>query len=291
MPAARLSPADRDFFNKLGDVIFSNPYSGQRAGLIAQLAPDVPIGDLTGHRGALAEIAQARIHRVVGTEGFRRFGADDRHRVELAQRYICYHRLVPRLDALIERQARRSGSTPAVDFAEAAIAELTLCGLDEAGAERYFALFFQLRRAFYFIHGSLAGQCESMQKLRRALWNNVFTHDMRRYDASLYDRMEDFSTLLLGATGTGKGSAAAAIGRSEFIPYVATERRFAANFADTFIALNLSQFPETLIESELFGHRKGAFTGAIRDHDGVLARCSTHGALFLDEIGEISIPV
>src|SRR5438046_3626483 len=58
-----------------------------------------------------------------------------------------------------------------------------------------------------------------------------------------------------------KGSAAAAIGRSEFIPYVVEQRRFAANFAESFITINLSQFPETLIESELFGHRKGACTG------------------------------
>ena len=87
--------------------------------------------------------------------------------------------------------------------------------------------------------------------------------------------------------GTGKGQAAAAIGRSEFIPYLPGERRFAANFAETFIAINLSQFPETLIESELFGHRKGAFTGAIDHHEGVFERCSAHGALFLDEIGEV----
>jgi len=114
---------------------------------------------------------------------------------------------------------------------------------------------------------------------------------MRGFEAALWNRMEDFSTLILGETGTGKGQVAAAIGRSAFIPYVPGERRFADNFAESFIALNLSQFPESLIESELFGHRKGAFTGAIDHHEGVFERCSAHGALFLDEIGEVAVPV
>ncbi|OGA46923.1 MAG: hypothetical protein A3G24_24690 [Betaproteobacteria bacterium RIFCSPLOWO2_12_FULL_62_13] len=171
------------------------------------------------------------------------------------------------------------------------ISDLVGCGFAEHAAARYLAFFFQLRRAFYFILRSLAGDCESMRRLRRALWDNVFTHDMRGYEAGLWNRMEDFSTLLLGETGTGKGSAAAAIGRSEFIPYLPEKRRFAADFAESFIAINLSQFPETLIESELFGHKKGSFTGAIEHHEGVFERCNTHGALFLDEIGEVSIPV
>jgi len=198
---------------------------------------------------------------------------------------------VPQLDALIERQASKGDESLPAPFAEEVIGDLVRSGFDEGRAVRYFALFFQLRRGFYFIVRSLAGECESIRRLREALWNNVFTHDMRGFETALWDRMEDFSTMVLGETGTGKGAVAAAIGRSGFIPFDREHRRFAANFTETFIAINLSQFPETLIESELFGHRKGAFTGAIDHHQGVFERCDAHGALFLDEIGEVAIPV
>ena len=289
----RIGGGDREFLAALRSVAFANPFSDERARLIVQLAPEAMPGDLTRDREALGRAVEARLRTLVGHGklALDRFGAEDRELLKPALLYVCYHRYVPALDDLIERQARRTGEPLAIPFGDDAIGDLISRGVSEADAARYLAFFFQLRRAFYFIVGSLAGDCDSMRKLRYALWNSVFTHDMQSYEASLWSRMEDFSTLLLGETGTGKGSAAAAIGRSEFIPYLPDERRFAANFSESFIAINLSQFPETLIESELFGHRKGAFTGAIDNHQGIFERCSVHGALFLDEIGDVPIPV
>ena len=284
---ASISLSERAFLTALADVVFGNPFSPARAQLIVRLAPQATPGDLTRDREALVRMVEPRLRQWRE----RKLNEEERRLVEPALLYVCYHRHVPQIDALIERQARQGGAPLAVGFADAAIGELVESGFAEEEAARYFALFFQLRRAFYFIYRSLAGECESMRRLRESLWNSVFTHDMRGYQAALWNRMEDFSTLLLGETGTGKGQAAAAIGRSAFIPYLPAERRFAANFTETFIAINLSQFPESLIESELFGHRKGAFTGAIDHHEGVFERCSAHGALFLDEIGEVSVPV
>ena len=123
-----------------------------------------------------------------------------------------------------------------------------------------------------------------------SLWNNLFTYDARSYEKHMWDKMEDFSLLLEGPTGCGKGAAAAAIGRSGFIPFDMTRQTFKSSFTATFIPLNLSQFAEGLLESELFGHTKGAFTGAVESHQGVLGLCEPHGSIFLDEIGEIGIP-
>ena len=289
MDALRLDSSQREFLSFLGSVVFGNPFTPERNAVIRQLAPDAP-GNLASDREALARVVAPKLQPFLAG-GLGAFSDQDRQLVEPAFLYVAYHRYVPQIDQHIERQANRLGDPARVEFGEELIGDLVRCGFAEERAIRFLSFFFQLRRAFYFIERSLAGESEPMERLRRALWNNIFTHDMRAYEAFLWNRMEDFSTLLLGDTGTGKGSAAAAIGRSEFIPYIASERRFAANFAQTFISINLSQFPETLIESELFGHRKGAFTGAIDHHQGVFERCSAHGALFLDEIGEAPVPV
>ena len=54
------------------------------------------------------------------------------------------------------------------------------------------------------------------------------------------------------------------------------------------MGINCGAFPETLLESEMFGYKRGAFTGAVRDHGGVIMEAN-HGTLFLDEIGETSL--
>jgi sigma-54 dependent transcriptional regulator, flagellar regulatory protein len=287
----RLDARDRELFAALADVVYGNPFSAQRTALIVRLTGDPRAGDLWTDPEALARLVGPRLAPWRTEEARARLSDEERRLLEPALLYVCYHNARQQLDGLIERQSRQPGAPLPVPFADEVIGELVRSGIDEERSERYFALFFQLRRAFYFIARSLAGGSDSMRRLREALWNNVFTHDMRGFEAALWNRMEDFSTLLLGETGTGKGQAAAAIGRSGFIPYLGQGRRFAANFTETFIPINLSQFAEQLIESELFGHRKGAFTGAIDHYQGVFERCSEHGALFLDEIGEVAIPV
>jgi transcriptional regulator with AAA-type ATPase domain len=286
-----MSPSDRAFFADLADVVFGNPFSAHRENLIVRLAPDAPPGDLLADPDALPRVVNRKLEPFFGPSAIKRLSAEERAVIEPALLYVAYHRAVPQLDALTAAQEKQPGAQVPVTFADEVFADLARSGFPEERAARYLALFYQLRRGFRFILRGLAGESESMRGFREALWNNLFTHDMRGFDTALWNRMEDFSTLLLGETGTGKGSAAAAIGRSQFVPFLPEKRCFASSFAQGFIAINLSQYPESLIESELFGHRKGAFTGAIDHHEGVFERCDPHGALFLDEIGEVTVPV
>ena len=150
-----------------------------------------------------------------------------------------------------------------------------------------FACFFQVRRAFYFIFRAIIGRSAVAANLRAMVWDSIFTHDMRRYRRSFYRRMGDFSTLIIGPTGSGKELVARAIGLSRYIPFKPKSLTFKENFSETFFPINLSALPATLVESELFGHRRGAFTGALQDRKGWLAVCPPEGTVFLDEIGEL----
>jgi two-component system, NtrC family, response regulator len=86
----------------------------------------------------------------------------------------------------------------------------------------------------------------------------------------------DATVLLLGETGTGKEVFAQAIHNGS------------KRAGKPFMALNCSAFGKELLESEIFGHKAGAFTGAVKDKKGLIEEAST-GSLFLDEIGEMHI--
>ena len=86
----------------------------------------------------------------------------------------------------------------------------------------------------------------------------------------------DAKVLVLGETGSGK----------EVVARLIHEQ--SSRTSRAFVAVNCSGIPETLLESELFGHTRGSFTGAYRDKPG-LVRQADRGTLFLDELGEMSL--
>jgi PAS domain S-box-containing protein len=111
--------------------------------------------------------------------------------------------------------------------------------------------------------GNLVGKSPPMQSLFHAVEEIAPT---------------DATVLLCGETGTGKDLLAQAI-------HFLSQRR-----EGSFVKVNCAALPENLLESELFGYMRGAFTGAVRDRAGRFEKAH-EGTLFLDEVGELSIPM
>lgn len=100
---------------------------------------------------------------------------------------------------------------------------------------------------------------------------------LKTLDTARLISQSDFSCLLIqGETGTGKGA------------FARTVHKMGNRSSKPFVEVNCSAFPPTLIESELFGHRKGAFTDAKEDKIG-LFEIADGGILFLDEIGDMDL--
>ncbi|MBR5024900.1 MAG: sigma-54-dependent Fis family transcriptional regulator [Victivallales bacterium] len=155
--------------------------------------------------------------------------------------------------------------------------------------EEIFALFHQIHRAFNYIFDFIAGGTMAAANLRTAIWQSIFTCDLYRYYRQLFTKMDTITTLITGESGTGKELVARAIAFSQFIPFDPKTMRFEEFYLNCFHPVQLSAMPQSLVESELFGHAKGAFTGAIRERHGHFETCQTHGCIFLDEIGDVSI--
>ncbi|HEU4389510.1 MAG TPA: sigma-54 dependent transcriptional regulator, partial [Blastocatellia bacterium] len=91
-------------------------------------------------------------------------------------------------------------------------------------------------------------------------------------------RSSDVTVLITGESGTGKELIARAV-------HAGSSRRF-----NSFLPFNCSSAPRDMVESQLFGYRKGSFTGAISDYQGVV-RAAERGTLFLDEVGDLPLDV
>jgi transcriptional regulator with AAA-type ATPase domain len=242
------------------------------------------VAALRARAEALLAAAQARLAAgaPADPEALRRYE-------ELAL-YTLYERFEdPMFRALVDPAAPPPEALyPAfADAHRAALAPAWARGLPESAPALAFALLWQLRRGFHFIHRRILGGAPAVARLRAAVWESVFTHDLGRYRRGLYARMHEIPTLILGPSGTGKELVAGAIGASRFIPFDPAARRFEAPHDALFQPVHLAALAESLVEAELFGHDKGAFTGAHQARAGYLEGRSPAFTVFLDELGEV----
>jgi DNA-binding NtrC family response regulator len=180
------------------------------------------------------------------------------------------------LDLLKEIRAR--GWNVAVVMVTATKTLKTAVEAMKYGAKDYITKPYNVEEIYAVITETLAGLEEAKQNAsfvfspKNIIGYNTTLKSIFR----LIERLSstDSTVLILGESGTGKELIAQAI------------HAFSTRSSKPFIPLHLGALPETLIESELFGHVKGAFTGADKDRKGALELAS-EGTLFMDEIAEI----
>ena len=303
------TPAQRDLAQAISTMAFCNPFTPERVeaerrvlgsaytpqGKVWSLSVATATGGphIAALRQRVAELVDA-LHAKLARPRPPRVTPDD---LSLYEDIALYHLYEQHRDALSDacdaaHAGRRSPAPHACwpAFLDEFNRLLQWPGLDLPGhydPAHVFACFFQIRRAFTHIFHSMVGSSAPAARLRAAAWQSIFTHDLRRYHRGLFTRMGDFTTLITGSSGTGKELVARAIGLSRYVPFDPRKPAFSDDFAQSFFAVNLAALSPTLIESELFGHVRGAFTGAVADRKGWLEVCPPRGTVFLDEIGEL----
>lgn len=290
-------------------LVYANPFSAEREQANRALlgsgykgAGDLP-GQVSGNSPLLVllvekaeRLAAAARQRLV-EHGVGGFDPEDLDRYVHVVYVILFHRFAADFDRMI-KLAHRRGKCPGLDGLDrkffstlshySAVHGGNRLNIDPA---QVFALSFQLRRAFYHIFSTIIGSSQAANQLRDRVWDSIFTHRAERYHRTLFQRMGDIATLVTGPSGSGKELVARGIGLSQYIPFDERSGAFAEDFIEGFYPINLSALSPTLIESELFGHRKGAFTGALGDREGYFESCGRWGSVFLDEVGETGADV
>jgi transcriptional regulator with GAF, ATPase, and Fis domain len=300
------TPGDLDLARSIGALAETNPFTEARVAIERRVLGD----DFAPHR-VWSRQDHASVNGNTARIGERVVALLDRA-VERAQRgaraspneeavyrdvvlYGAFHQLEPELYDSV-KQAESAGSTVDATYFDEFQAELdrrlTAVGLtppSTAEAAHLFAGMFQVHRAFHHVFHRIIGNSRPTAALRASIWQSIFTHDLRRYLRTVYSRLGDLPTLVTGPSGSGKDLVARAIALSRYVPFDPKRKAFVGEISQAYFPLNVAALPSTLIESELFGHRRGAFTGALEDRTGWLEACPELGTVFLDEIGELGL--
>ena len=243
---ALLNDAERDFAVAVSHLAYVNPFLPERiewerraigeehvpfdavwhvrAGLVGQNPNETRIAERTA---LLAEALRERLAtgaRATATE------------LELYQDlvfYLLYYRYQTRLQAAALGTGRKPDFGFYGDFAADFERFLSVLGVLGVGrlrprfsAAHLFACCFQVRRAFHATFRSIVGGSMPAAHLRARVWQSIFTHDLRRYQSSLYQRLGDVTTLVTGPSGTGKEIVARAIALSRHLPFDPTTKSF-----------------------------------------------------------------
>ncbi|MEZ0267506.1 MAG: sigma-54-dependent Fis family transcriptional regulator, partial [Phycisphaerae bacterium] len=266
-----LSPEERAFAAAVARAAYCNPFAPDRIAAERQALGGEFVADgaswnvdvhsfghhanitrLTERTGALATACRERLEvRATAPSD-----ADLRAYEDVAL-FFLYHRHYPALTELLnDRLAQPAApARPArvacyADFARDVSRFFDVPGLTlpAAGAAPHlFACFFQLRRAFHYTFTHIVGSSDAAWRLRAAVWESIFTHDLRRYRTAVYPLMGDITTLVTGPSGTGKELVARAIGLARYVPFDPKSAAFAEDFLGSFHALSLSALSPTLI--------------------------------------------
>ena len=143
----------------------------------------------------------------LGGEGaldYRTYGAQDGEWIRILTLFAGYHRFYQELDAHLQREQDQT-SPCAFSHGDGCMDYLQRGGFSEEEATWYVGVFYQLRRAHRAIREFLVGETSCMMSFKARLWSHLFTHDIRHYETCMWERMEDFSLLLVGETGRERG--------------------------------------------------------------------------------------
>lgn len=304
-----LSAADRHFLSAVAQLVYANPFShgmleAEKSALGSQAIEEEPVWSFNvsdpDRLRANTWLIMDRLPRRLATLREHLAASHTPLPAEIALYEDCafYHLYYRYYERFVAGTFHKTGEKNRWHFFREFAREwsdlFAFAGdqLDSRGEPKHiFACYYQVVRAFHHIFEQIIGNSEPAARLRASVWQSVFTHDIRRYRNSMFARMNEFATLITGPSGTGKEVVARAIALSRYVPFDDNRMSFEGELDSLFFPINIAALPTPLVESELFGHKRGAFTGAVEDRRGWLSACPPLGAVFLDEIGDLDADV